>query len=262
VATFQERIEDYVGTVTDTDALSNWLTDAARLVVSLLPPAILNKFQVSTTVDVAGTTCTDQRLVSLVRTGRACMVLGPEQEHKITDTGSFFYATTYQPVALIKEGKAYIYPVGGTPVMWSIPFPTVAFGDSTITNYPIWMESLIVLHAAQSFLRGAMTTLMATLPTPPPSDDLSITAYLTQINTYLIDQEDIEMAMGIIKEVEMIVAQWSAERSLLIQNYVQQVQAILPQVDVLKTQIGTLRQEYDQLLQLNLGLKEEKNATA
>ena len=37
MATFQTQIEDLTGSVSDTAALSSWLTDGARAVMSILP---------------------------------------------------------------------------------------------------------------------------------------------------------------------------------------------------------------------------------
>jgi len=264
MATFQARVEDYVGTITDTGALSAWLTDAARLVVSLMPPEVMTKFHTSTAIASGGTTSSATRMTMVTRANKPCIVVGPELEDKITDGNSFFYATAASPIALIKDGTVYAYPTGGTPLMWGIPHPTVLYSESSVANFPIWMESIIVLYSAVNFQSGAMTTLLADIPSPPtiatptavPVSAGVPVSLFTALQTAITD-EDIELAGGIIRQIETIIAEWTAEQSMAIRNYTAQVQGVLGQAQVLATQLAQLRTQYQELLQLHLGIGRE-----
>lgn len=147
MATFQARVEDYVGTFSDTGALSDWLTAGARKLVDFIPQERAHEWAINLVYSAGGVSISGKRVISARNGSYGAIKRDENIVGNVVDTSSIWYATLVDPVYIIKEGKIYIYPESGTPSASIITYPTVAFSDSTIANFPNFFEQVVVLYA-------------------------------------------------------------------------------------------------------------------
>ena len=111
--TLQARVEDYIGSITDTTALADWLNEGARIVVDNLSEDLLLKHTSTLNVPYSGVTVTEYRVIKVLREGRECIPISSGLATQVQDTGSRFYATVRSPVYFIKNGTLKVYPTAG-----------------------------------------------------------------------------------------------------------------------------------------------------
>jgi len=162
MSTYKERVEDYIGTFSDTDALDDWLTEGARIVIERLKPEKLAIYATDKT-DPDGTTgiaLTGGRPLSAHKSGYEARLVPKGMSAAIADGDSIHYALATDPAWYIDLEKGYVFPGGGT-VKW-FAYPAVAFDDEIISNYPPQGYPAIALYASiQGQLRN-ITDLMKT----------------------------------------------------------------------------------------------------
>lgn len=160
MATFQARVEDYTGSFTDTAALTDWLTAGARKLVDLIPEDKALQYSTSQTIADAGQACTGFRYLTVNYNGRRCRPIPNGLESQSTDTASIWYATTSDPCFFVRDSKLFIKPAGGgaSAVAQILSYPTVLFSDSSISNYPLYLEQTVVLYAAIQALEQQLNT--------------------------------------------------------------------------------------------------------
>ena len=151
MATFQTRIEDLIGSVGDTAAESDWLTEGARIVADTIKRTSPNKLILYATdkTDTDGTTgiaITGGIPLSAHASGYGAIWVPVSLSAAIADSDSIHYATARSPKWYYNTSKGYVKPSGGV-IKW-FGYPTVAYGDSTISNYPSEAYNAIVLYAA------------------------------------------------------------------------------------------------------------------
>lgn len=179
MSTFQERIQAYIGTVSSTANITDWLTAGAKALVNRIPEDKIEK--VSTTIidpdGSAGIASTGHRLVRAYKSTVQAQKVEPIWKNKLTDKNSRYYASTSYPAWYEEGGKAFVIPGGGTIV--AIPYPSPAYNASSITNFPSDWEQAVVLYATiqgcHAFIestRTAMVALTIGAVTPPtaPAD--------------------------------------------------------------------------------------------
>ena len=145
MSTYQVRIEDKVGAVSDTAALSDFLTAGAKFIVNILPPNRLIKFTTNLTDSGSGVSVTTSRVLGANKSGYGAREIPQSLIAQIANTSSIHYAGTTDPVFYILNGLAFVKPSGGTVV--AMAYPTVAYSDSTITAFPIDLDEGVVLYA-------------------------------------------------------------------------------------------------------------------
>ena len=178
MATFQVRVEDLVGAVSDTQLITDSLTSAAEELVSALPKECL--WVVS---DNSG----DQ--TSANYTLNRCVILnvyresGTDGEYHtckevpahylghVQDVNSVWYPSKSEPVYMLRNSSVYVYPVpGASPDAFQVEFvksPSVAFGSSSIANFPDEYESVVVTGAAMSNSVASITAVPPDIPGLP-----------------------------------------------------------------------------------------------
>lgn len=100
----------------------------------------------------------------------------------VPSTGSIYEPSTIDPSWYVENTKGYVLPGGGSII--GMAYPTVAYGDSTISNFPAELDHAVVLFAViQGCLdiindnRVALEALTyATLTAPTAPTDFSLTA--------------------------------------------------------------------------------------
>ena len=179
MATFQVRVEDLIGSVGDTQLISDSLTSAAEELVSALPKECL--WVVS---DNSG----DQ--TSANYTLNRCVILnvyresGTDGEYHtckevpahylghVQDVNSVWYPSKSEPVYMLRNSSVYVYPVpGASPDAFQVEFvksPSVAFGSSSIANFPDEYESVVVTGAAMKCTLRLMSNSVASITAVPP----------------------------------------------------------------------------------------------
>jgi hypothetical protein len=177
MSTYQTRVEDRVGTISDTAALSDFLTAGAKYITNLLPAERLEKFTTNLTDAGSGISVTAHKVLSANKSSYGARKVPNTMAAQVANSSSIHYAGTTDPVYYILNGSAYVKPSGGTVV--AMAYPTVAYGDSTITAFPSDLDEGVVLYASiQARLRQltdlAMTTInglsfVNQVPPAPPS---------------------------------------------------------------------------------------------
>ena len=188
---FQTRIEDIIGSVGDTQLITNSLTDAASEFINMVPAELLwsvstetadkttNGYSVSNVkiLDVRKENGTDGEYVS-------CKEVPLNYERKVQDPNSLFYPSSQEPIFFRKAGGIYVYggtAVGSSPNAFKvveISYPAVAFGDSSVAAFPDEWEYIIVLGAA---IKCRMRQLADKRGSLPSTLDLSSTITLPSV---------------------------------------------------------------------------------
>lgn len=162
MSTFQTRIEDYYGgTISDTTALTDQLTSAAKMIVNMIPEHRLERYVSELTDTGSGSTITSYRFVRAHKNGRSAIPISAGEKYRLNDPNSLYTADARSPYWYLETGKIYVVPNGGT--ICAVAYPTVAFGDSSITGFPTEMEQAIILYVAVQQLLGKNATLLITL---------------------------------------------------------------------------------------------------
>jgi len=176
MSTYQVRVEDRIGTVNDTAAISDWLTAGAKFITNILPLERLLKYTTNLTDAGSGISVTTYRVVSANKSGYGAREVPHTLAGSVGNSSSIHYPSSTDPVFYILNGLAYVKPSGGTVV--AMAYPTVAYSDSTITAFPIDLDEGVVLYACiQGRLRqmsdltittlGGLSISTVTKPTAP-----------------------------------------------------------------------------------------------
>ena len=162
MSTFLARVEDYVGSFSDTTALNDWLTQAAKRVVDLLPEDDAMRSAATAADAGSGVSVSEKRIVDAHKSDRRARRIPFTFAKSAADSTSLHYATSVDPVWYLQGSTAYILPGGGT--FYVISYPTVANGDSAITGVQTKYEILVVLDTAvQATLRQLRDLARTTL---------------------------------------------------------------------------------------------------
>ena len=260
MATFQAQVQGLT-TITisssstyPTEAqLTQFLTDGAKEIVNILPPKLKVKcgtFTLRNATD--GTTLDLDSIGDILHVTREnadsgyftpCRQIEARHGDLANDSSDLMnYATATDPVYWIESNSSdastlFIKP---TPTdaqpakVYHVAYPTVAYSDSIIGNFPDEAEHLVALYAAQKSLLSAI----GSLEIPPNvavenADSASLTADLADtgsgfqigvddnfedFNTWFIalgemieDDEDIELASAQIEKINAYVNTWNIQ---------------------------------------------------
>tara|TARA_R110002110_G_scaffold406220_1_gene625905 strand:+ start:267 stop:2057 length:1791 start_codon:yes stop_codon:yes gene_type:complete len=171
MATFQVQIEDLTGTVSDTTALSSWLTDGARSVLNILPVNKLDRIasneNFTDSIDIES-----KKVLTVVRKDASnsnlympCRQLSASFMGRVLDSSYMEYASTSDPAYIVHNDVLNTYPQSvassDSRVVFINAGITVAFGDSAIANFPDEAENAVVLYAARNSLNRLMNGMNA-----------------------------------------------------------------------------------------------------
>jgi len=208
MATFQSRIEDYVGTQTDTIALTQWLTDSARKLVDLMPD---NKASVYTSqVAVSSGLAVYSYRVILVSAGSyGARQVEPFYEAQVQLSGSLHQATVRDPVYIINKQYLKVYPASVTGYAMAIAYPTVGYSDSTISVLPQQLIDAMIfdvasrcrVQQANDVINTALSAGIVIITTDLDTDEdielataqnVKLNAYQLQYNSYMADAKNLQ----------------------------------------------------------------------
>ncbi len=128
MATYQVKVEDLIGSIGDTAAISDFCTDTARELVNIAPKDILHVMAEEIDDSGSGATLTNAKFLYAKKDGYEAPKVEPDKTARYTDSNSIYYATTKSPICYILKNKAFVKPSGGQ--VFAVKFPTIAFGDS------------------------------------------------------------------------------------------------------------------------------------
>lgn len=184
-ASFQTKVEDYVGTFSDTSALTEWLTSGARYIIDLLPDHILDEYATTVSVTTSGLAMANYRIQKYLKNGYKAPVVNTGLLTAVQDSNSIHYALNASPVTIIYNGKVYIYPNGGEVL--AMAYPSVAYSQITISDFPVRMIHGVILYTAIqvaiSKAYSAMIDIDDYTPPTPPDQDLPEFTYTSPSQT-------------------------------------------------------------------------------
>jgi len=162
---FQTDVEDLVGSQSDTAALTVWLTDGGRMVVDYLANKKSDKLEIYATTKTdagSGIAITSGRPISAHKSNYRARRIHVDTKAQAADSGSIYYAVATDPVWYIDQTRGYVLPSGGT-IRW-VGYPTVAYSDSSISNFPPEGYEAVIYHAAiQSQIRNITDLIRTTM---------------------------------------------------------------------------------------------------
>jgi hypothetical protein len=176
--TLRAQVESYVGTITDTASLDQFLSDSAKILVDVIPDGKLDSFMVGVAVDDSGASCSSYRIVSASNAGRKARGFPADRKAELSDAHSIHQATAFSPGFYIEGGKLYVVPASSSRLFYGIPYPTVLNTDTSIASFPVPLVPAVVLDAASrslgrkmvDFIVNTLSTLAfnnQTAPMPP-----------------------------------------------------------------------------------------------
>lgn len=183
MSTFLVRVEALTGTTSETTDMSDWLTAGAKWLIDLLPEEKLLRMTTTATDSGSGVSVASMRVFGAYKSGYRAIQLHPGEYARYVDSASRFYGTSTTPVFYILNGALFVKPGGGTAQV--ITYPTVAYGDSTITGMPTEWEQAVVLYAASQYAQSKSA--------------LSYTNWIT----YLETNKDIELGAGELNKLQL-----------------------------------------------------------
>jgi len=160
MATFKAQVEDYVAGIGDDDALSQWLTDGARLVLEALPSDKLER--ITEELDFTNSVSSKgKRIHQVLRKDAAnnsrfmpCRELSSAFLGKVLDTDYMEAATTSDPAYILHDNLIETFPASvaslDSRVIYVDSSITVAHSESSIPDIPDEAECVVVLYAARS----------------------------------------------------------------------------------------------------------------
>ena len=180
MATYQTRVEDLIGTVGDTQLITNSLTDAAAEIITQLPKECLWVASVNSGDVTAVNYNVEKCLVlNVIRENGTdgqyedCKEVSPSYFRRVQDVNSMWYPSSSEPVYLVKNGHVFVYPAPGvSPNAFQVEYvsnPAVAFGDSAIGSFPDEYEHLVVLGGSVRCLQRLMNDNNVSLSVSVPS---------------------------------------------------------------------------------------------
>lgn len=146
MSTFLSRVEDYVGTVADTTAVSDWLTAGAAYLIDRLPIEKFEKYTSDLTISSSGVSVKGMKVFRCHKAGYEAVRMPAGLKSQMADPDSIHYRYSTKPSYYIENGNIYVLPNGGTGIV--LAYPTVLYSASSITQFPPDYDQAVVLYAA------------------------------------------------------------------------------------------------------------------
>jgi hypothetical protein len=164
MATFEAQVESLASISIDASTtptqseLTQFLTDGAKEIINSLPKSLLEDCADVTTLNNSTTTMTNVNQKGLVLAvlrndgtiDQPCRYVSTYLRGKVQDSSEMDFATSTDPAYLIYDNTLEVYPTptaSNNAKVLHVVFPSVAFGDSAIANFPSEAEYLVVIYA-------------------------------------------------------------------------------------------------------------------
>tara|TARA_R100001594_G_scaffold148441_1_gene203663 strand:- start:325 stop:1011 length:687 start_codon:yes stop_codon:yes gene_type:complete len=163
LASFEDRINDLIGSFIDENAMDTFLTDGLKELYSVLPPKKLSECTTTTTLSNSPQTLdldtvTIGSVFSVTRKNsigynQICRFIPSMLSSRVTDPEDLLHATENDPVYFINNAVLNVYPDPTASQIADVvylPLPNTVIGhdSSSIDNLPNELEYIVVLYAA------------------------------------------------------------------------------------------------------------------
>ncbi len=241
---FSGQVEDYIGTFSDTAALTEWLTAGAKKIVDLLPLQTVEKFTADLTAAADdGIATTGHRVIRAHKSDYNARKIWGGLVAQAGDSDSIHAATSTDPVYYEENGIGFVLPGGGTII--GMAYPTVAYTATSITKFPLEYENAVILYAAIQGCLQLISTSAANVLSNVSYTKPTQTFDITQFETFLETNKDPELAqiqLGRLNhelgEFQTDIQNEQSEESVKLQTYVNETQNLIALYD-------RLRKEYE-----------------
>ena len=164
MANFSTQIQALVGTVTESE-LDDWWAEGAKEIINILPPKLKEKCMTETTLNNSATTMDMDGVGEILYVNRLsadsggsripCRKVPSVYGELSNDSNSLYKASETDPVYwILSSGDTSILNVIPTPtanqtaIVYHAGYPSIAYGDTSISNFPDEAEYLVPLRAA------------------------------------------------------------------------------------------------------------------
>ena len=174
--TFKNQVDALTGFASTEDtALSDWLTAGAREILNFLPGNLKEKCTTLTTIEGSPDTLdnidTKGDIIAVTRldadsggTLQPCRKIPVWAHSRATDSNDLvYYGTVSDPVYYIYYNSLRLAPPptdNQYAYVHHINIPTVAHGDTTISNFPDEVEYLVTIYASIKALQRLMNNML------------------------------------------------------------------------------------------------------
>lgn len=180
---FKTQVEDIVGvSISDTSALSDFLTASAREVADILPKqALLHNATIDeTTTDNSGYDAENKRILDVARNGRLSVEAPFGISTQLESSDSIYKASIRSPFHYYKGKTIFIKPdptVSEKGQVFAFAYPTVAHDDTSgIPSFPDNAEFAVVLGAACKYFTRMVSDEIQSLPAVISISDLDMSS--------------------------------------------------------------------------------------
>ena len=250
MATFEAQVEGLTSLSIDGSSaptqteLTQFLSDGAMEIINSMPPnlkmfcATEDTFT-STAVGSEDETLDSAQVLSVTRRDgssveQPCRLIPPALRGRVSDSDDMNAATTTDPVYYIYNGKLNALPASGACKYLEINNPTVAYGDSSISNFPDEYEYLVPLYASIKYLQNVLGSR---------TSNNEITTALTAMNTEL--DETLVVCDLINTQVDAAVIQIAEASTQVDAGVDTALAAITTAAGRINTAVGLANLEFD-----------------
>ena len=244
MATFEAQVEGLTSLSIDGSSaptqteLTQFLTDGAKEIFNAIPSSTKAFYTTSNDLNSSSLnfTVAGSEIFAVTRDdgtiNQPCRQIPPEQSGRARDSSDMSAASTTDPVYYIINNLLSVIPEptnSNNAHVQAVSYPSVAFGDSSISKFPDEAEYLVPLYASIKSLQNALGNR---------TSNSDITTALTAINTELDDT--LTIANDIHAQAAGITAGiGDARTEIILAN---------AEVDKMATEIGLDNAELDKAL--------------
>jgi hypothetical protein len=185
MATFKTQIEDLIGSVGDDTLISQSLQDIGGEIISSLPDLKLIPVAKTTAISSSGLSVADKKILGVDKSDLKARFVPAVHKAKYNDTASIFAATDTDPVYYLEDEKVYVNGAAGSGAtsghLHYVPLlPTsdgstlIAHGDSSVANFPLEAQQLLVLGSAVRCLQRLLSDKTSSLPSDISAPSLPV----------------------------------------------------------------------------------------
>lgn len=240
MATFQAQVTGLTnitisssGTNPIESQLSTFLTDGAKEIINIMPPELKRKAVTASILDDSPTTYDMDGGGEVLNVTRLsansdgfyipCREIPPMYGDLTNDSSSLYHATVTDPVYWVTSTAGGVSTLFVKPTttanqpanVYHIAYPTVAYSEDTIANFPNEAEYLVVLYAAIKTLQNAMGAMDASIIHSDQDGSYSASSASSQgwekVRDLLHDEEDTELASATASSLSAEMQQFIAE---------------------------------------------------
>jgi PHP family Zn ribbon phosphoesterase len=195
MATFEAQVEGLTSLSIDGSSaptqseLSQFLTDGAKEILNVLPDGKKRLYTTSNNLNSSSTNLTigGSKILSVTRDdgtiNQPCRVILPEMSGRASDSDDMNAASATDPVYYISNNILSVIPEpsnSNNAHVQTLAYPTVAYGDDSITKFPDEAEYLVPIYASIKAFQNVLGNQSVSLNN---SDDISTA--LSACNTEL-----------------------------------------------------------------------------